>query len=66
MDVFVKNIILSNGLTEKAINDKKELFDCKKDDENIKYELKKQMILPWNIDFIQQRIKYIFQDMPFR
>lgn len=41
MDGFVKHIILRDGLTEKTIKNKEEIFDCKRDDENIKYELRK-------------------------
>lgn len=41
MEGFTKNIILRDNMTEKSIEDKKEIFDCKNDDGNVKYELKK-------------------------
>lgn len=41
MDGFVKKIILRDNLTEEIINNKKEIFDCKNDDGNVKYEVKK-------------------------
>jgi len=38
MDGFVKHIILRDNITEETINNKKEIFDCKNNDVNIKYK----------------------------
>lgn len=41
MKGFTKRVILSGNLTEEIIEEKEELFDCKNDDGNVKYEMKK-------------------------
>ena len=41
MKGFVQHIILNNGNTEQSLENKKELFDSREDDGNVKYEMKR-------------------------